>query len=236
MDMISASSNNVSRYIYRTAKSSSINVGRQHYQAIENRIESAESDKIYIQRIDADTGDNRQTSVHSPESKNHISNGEYQIYQQEISGNEYSGSFTYCISMDGTKDDVKTVCILMLKQATAEEGLDGRPNFKYEASLFYINIPLQKITTDQTEQPSDAELKKHITQATAGWNSLQEFAKMVPFSSGRLWEMPIQFTGHEMVHLSIHEPLSRPSVLNVVLQKYSGFGVSYIRSIDSIFD
>jgi hypothetical protein len=151
--------------------------------------------------------------------------------------NGYSGRFVYCAGMEDTKNDVKTVCILVLNQeVTTEDELEGRPNFKYEASLLYINIPLQKTTNDQLELLSDIEFKKRITQATIERDSFQEFTKAVPFNSGRLWEMPIQFTGHDMVHLSIHEPLSKPSVLNIVLQKYDGFGVSQILSIGPITD
>jgi hypothetical protein len=245
----SASSNAVARYIYRTAKSKKTDVERRHYQIIENRIEQIEDDKIYIQRIDANAGDNGQTSVYPSDSKDQISNGEYQIYQQEISDNGYSGRFIYCIGTDGTdniKDDVKRVCILVLNQTIAEEELDGRPIFNYDATMFYINIPLQRAITGQLEQLSDAEFKRHITQATKEWNSFQEFVKPVPFNSGRLWEMPIQFTDREitgseiadrkMVHLSIHEPLSTPSVLNIVLQKYDGISVSHILRIDLFSD
>jgi hypothetical protein len=235
MDMISASSEAVARHIYRAIKSSRIDVGRQHYQVIENRIESARDNRVYIQRIDADIGDSKQMSIHSSNSEGQISNGEYQIYQQELPGNEYSGRSIYYISVDDTKDDVKTVCILVLNQATARDELDGRPSFNYDASMFYINIPLPKTTAGQLEQFLGTEFKKHIIQATTEWDSFLEFVKTVPFNSGRLWEMPIQFTGHEMVHLSIHEPLPRPSVLNIVLQKYDGVSVSRILCIDLIF-
>jgi hypothetical protein len=243
--MISTSSKSVAKHIRRTIKNTKIDVGRQHYQVIENRtklIESNESnepaqptksnesiDKIYIQRIDANTGDNNQKSIYSTNSKGQVFDGKYQIYQQEVPSNGYSGRFVYCVGVEDTKDDFKTVCILVLNQeVTAEDELEGRPSFEYEASLFYISIPLQKTANGQPEQLSDTEFKKHITQATAEQDSLQEFVKTVSFNSGRLWEMPVQFSGHEMVHLSIHDPLSRPSVLNIVLQKFDGIGVSHI--------
>jgi hypothetical protein len=252
--MVSVSSNNAARFVQRTAMSSSISVERQHYQVIENRIEPIGGDKFYIQRVAADTGDSKQESIHSPNSEGRIFNSEYQIYRQEVPNNGYSGRFIYCIGTDGTdniKDDVKRVCILVLNQTIAEEELEGRPNFNYNATMFYINIPLQRATTGQLEHLSDIEFKRHITQASKEWNSFQEFVKPVPFNSGRLWEMPIQFTNNEInnreatdnenadreiVHLSIHEPLARPSVLNIVLQKYNGIGVSHILSIGSISD
>jgi hypothetical protein len=234
--MISASSQTVARYVHRTAKSKKIDVGRQSYQVIENRIKSTEDDKIYIQRIDVNTGYSKQTSIHSSNSEGKILNGKYHIYQQEVPINGSYDRFIYCISMNDTKDVVKTVCVLVLNQTIARDKLDGRPNFTYGAAMFYINIPLQEITTEQSEKLSDTELKKCIIQVITEWASFLEFVKTVSFSSGRLWEMPIQFTGHEMVHLSIHEPLAKPSVLNVVLQKYDGFGVSHLRRISLIFD
>jgi hypothetical protein len=225
--MASALSDNVSRCIYRTARSSSISVGRQHYQVIENRIEPTKYDKIYIQRIDVDTRDNERALTYSTNTESRIFNGKHQIYQQEVPSNGCYGRFIYCTSMDNAKDNVKTVCILVLNQITAKDKLDDRPNFNYGAAMFYINIPLQKITTDQLKEISDEEFKKNIIQATTEWDSFLESVKTVSFNSGRLWEMPIQFTGHEMVHLTIHEPLSRPSVLNIVLQRYDGFSVSH---------
>jgi hypothetical protein len=234
--MVSVPSENVTKCIDKAIKSTKIDVGRQHYQVIENRIESTEDDKIYIQRIDADTGDNKQTTIYSFNSKDHISNFEYQIYQQEVYVNRYYGRFIYCIGMEDTENDVKTVCIIVLNQTTSGDEVDGRPSFNYDAVMFYINIPLQKTTTGQPEQLLDEELKRYIMQTITECNSFQEFMKTVPFNSGRLWEIPIQFTGHKMVYLSIHEPLSKPSVLNIVLQKYDGTDVSYILCISLIFD
>jgi hypothetical protein len=236
MYMVSVSSKTVANHIYKMAKSVGIDVERQHYQVIENRIEPTEDDKIYIQRVDPNTEDNKLGSAHSSNSEGRIYNLEYQVYQQEVPDNGYSGRFVYCIGVDDTKDDIKTACILMLNQATTEEKLNSRTIFNYDASIFYINLPLQEITMGQSEESSDTEFKKHIMRATTEWNSFQDFVNMVSFNSGRLWEMPIQFTGHEMVHLSIHEPLSKPSVLNIVLQKYDGISVSYMLCIDLISD
>jgi hypothetical protein len=95
-------------------------------------------------------------TVHSPNPEGRIFNSEYQIYQQEVPSNRYSGRFIYCISMEDTKDNVKTVCILVLKQIIGEEESDGRSGFNYNASMFYINVPLQEIITGQPEQFSDA--------------------------------------------------------------------------------
>jgi hypothetical protein len=236
MNIVSASSNNVARFVQRMAKSSSISIERQHYQVIENRIEPTRNDKIYIQRIDVNTGDNRQESIYSPNLEGQISCGEYQIYQQEVPSYGYYGRFIYCIDMNATRDNVKTVCILVLNQITEEGELDGLPIFNYGAGMFYINMPLQKATNGQLEVLSDTEFKNYIIQATTEWKWFQNFVKTVPFNSGRLWEMPIQFAGHDMVYLSIHEPLSKPSVLNIVLQKFDGISVSHILYIGSTTD
>jgi hypothetical protein len=236
MGMASALSESVAKHVARVSKSSRIGIERQHYQVIENRIEPTEDDQIYIQRINANTGNNKQTAIHSSNSKGQISNREYHIYQQEIPINGFYGRFIYCIGIEDTKDSVKTVCIIVLNQTTSGDELDGRSSFNYGVAMFYINIPLQKTVTGQLEELSDTELKKHIIQASTEWDSFLESVKTVSFNSGRVWEMPIQFTGHEMAHLSIHEPLSKPSVLNVVLQKYDGIGVSHILSIRSIPD
>jgi hypothetical protein len=236
MGMISVSSETVAKYILRTAKSASVSVGRQHYQVIENRIKSTEGDKVYIQRIDADTGDNKQTSIHSSNYKCQISNSEHHIYQQEVHIDRCYGRFIYCIDIGDTKDDIKTVCIIVLNQTATGDELDGRPIFNYGVAMFYINMYLQKITTGQSEQLSDSEFKNYIIQASTKWDNFLESVKTVSFSSGRLWEIPIQFAGYEMVYLSIHEPLSKPSVLNIVLQKYNGISVSHILHIGSLSD
>jgi hypothetical protein len=236
MNMISVSSKTVARHIHRTFKPKKIDAGCQHYQTIENRIESFKDNRIYIQCIDADTGDNKQMSIYSPNPEGQIFYLEYQIYRQEVPINGYYGRFIYCIGMEDTKDDVKTVCILVLNQTTSGDELDGRPIFNYGAAMFYINIPLQKITTDQSEQILDTEFKKYIIQATKECDSFLESVKTISFSSGRLWEMPIQLSGYEMVYLSIHEPLSIPFVLNIILQRYDGIRASHILHIDLIPD
>jgi hypothetical protein len=140
----------------------------------------------------------------------------------------------YCIGIDDTKNDEKTVCIIVLNQTISGDELDGRSSFNYGVAMFYISIPLQEITTGQPKQPSDTEFKKYIIQASTEWDSFLASVKTVSFNSGRLWEMPIQFTGHKIMYLSIHEPLPKPSVLNVVLQKHGGISVSHILRIDLI--
>jgi hypothetical protein len=231
--MTSALSDNVAGHIQRMSESTEIDVKHQHYQAIENRIESLKSSQIYIQLIDANTGYSKRT-IHLANFKDQIYEEEYHIYQQEVPSNGCYGRFIYCIGMNDTEDDVKTVCILMLNQATSGDELDGRSIFNYGAAMFYINIPLQKTTTGQLEQLSDTEFKKRIIQASIECDSFLKSVRTVSFCSGRLWEMPVQFTGYEMMHLSIHEPLSKPSVLNIILQRYEGISVSHISDIGLI--
>jgi hypothetical protein len=201
-----------------------------HFQAIENRIEPPEGDNIYIQRILDDTGENKQELLFTT-SKDQIFADQCQFYQQNVPKTTQPSRFIYCISQRNTYRDVKTICVVLLSQSQTQSKSGMSFDYEYEALLYYINIPLNA-SDAQLEQSSD--IKDTILRAVTGWDDFRECVKVDSFSTGRLWEMPIQFPGYNTVYLTMHEPIARPSILNVILQEYSGISVSEKLRIGSI--
>jgi hypothetical protein len=198
-----------------------------HFQAIENRLRSSEDDNIYIWRIFSDTGKDKQELVSSSTTGDQIFANQYQFYQQNVPVTAQSNRFMYCIAPYNTDDAFKTVCVVLLNQSRIQLESGMSSDYEYKTLLYYITIP-------QLEQSSD--IKDAILRAVTDWDGFRERVNVDSFSTGRLWEMPIQLPGYNTMYLTMHEHITRPSILNVVLQEYSGISVSRKPCISSILD
>jgi hypothetical protein len=221
----------VEKQVHKTVKNIVDGLDSVHLQAIENKLKPSEDDDIYIQRILCDTGEDKQELVSSSTSKDQIFANQYQLYRQHIPNTTRPNRFIYCIVPHDADETVKTVCIVSLSQSRIQLESGMSSDYEYEALLYYITI---KESEDQSEQSSDINDK--ILQIVTGWDDFRECAKVNLFRTGRLWEMPIQLPGYDTMYLSMHEPIARQTVLNVVLQKYSGISVSKKLCADLILD
>jgi hypothetical protein len=197
-------------------------LGSVHFQVIENRLESYEEDDIYIWRILDDTGENKQRLIAST-SEDQIFFNQYHLYQQNVPNATQTNRFIYCIAPRNTDGDVKTVCVVLLSQSRIQLESGISSDYEYEVLLYYINIPLRR-NEGQLEQSLD--IKDTILREVTCWDDFRECVKVDLFSTGRLWEMPIQFPGYKTMYLTMHEPIAKPSILNVILQEYPGISVS----------
>jgi hypothetical protein len=217
MNVTSALSEKAAERVCRTVKGMGDKLDTAHFQAIENRVESPEGNNIYIWRILSDTGDDKQGLVLSSASENQIFTNEHQLYQQDMPKTTQQNRFIYCITSSDTNEAVKTVCVVLLSQSRIQLESGMSSEYEYEASLYYINIP-------QPKQSSD--IKDKIVEMVTNWDEFRECVKADSFTTGGLWEMPIRLPRYSTMYLTMHEPIARPSILNVILQKYSGISVS----------
>jgi hypothetical protein len=223
MNITSVLSVKAARKVHKTVKGMVNQLDDVHFQVVENRLEYHEDDDIYIQCISSDTDEDKQELVSSSTSEDRIFANHYQLYKQNVTSTTQPNRFIYCIVPPNTNESVKTVCVVSLSQSRMQLEPGMSSDYEYEASLCYITIPLRDNNT-HIEQSS--YIKDKILQTVTNWDEFRECVKVDLFSTGRLWEMPIQFPDHNTMYLSMHEPITRPSVLNVVLQKYSGISVS----------
>jgi hypothetical protein len=227
INIVSALSKEAAERVYATFNSMSNGLDNVHFQVIENRLECPEDDDIYIWRIFSDAGEGKQALISSSASGDQIFSNQYQLYQQNVPNTTQTNRFIYCIAPLNTNEAFKTVCVVLLSQYRMRDKSSMSSDYEYEASLYHITIP-------QLEQSSD--IKDTILQAVNGWNEFREYVKVDSFSAGRLWEMPIQFPGYKTMYLSIHEPIEKPSILNLILQEYFGINVSKKLCVGLILD
>jgi hypothetical protein len=227
MNVTSALSTEAAKQVYKTVKDMGNRLDSVHFQAIENRVESPEGDNICIWRILNDTGEDEQKLVSYSTSEEQIFGKQYQFYQQNVPKTSRQNRFIYCITPHVIGGNVKTVCVVSLSQSRMQSESGMGSDYEYEALLYYINMP-------QLEHSSD--IKDAILRAVTDWNEFRECVKVDSFSTGRLWEMPIRLPHYNTMYLSIHEHITRPSILNVVLQRYSGASVSKKPCVGWILD
>jgi hypothetical protein len=233
MNITSVFSEKAAKQVHKTVKDMGGKLNSAHFQAIENRLESPEGDHIYIQRILDDTGEDGQKLISPSTSEGQIFGNQYQLCKQNMLKTTRSNRFIYCIASHNTDGDVKTVCVVLLSQSQMQSESGMCPDYEYEALLYYVNIPLRR-SEGQLKQSLD--IRDVILQAITGQDEFQKCVKVDLFSTGRLWEMPIQLPGYDTMYLSMHEPIERPSILNIVLQKYSGMNVSVELCTDLILN
>jgi hypothetical protein len=234
MNIISALSVDVAKQVYKIIKDMGHGLDHVHFQAIENKIESPEGDNIYIQRVLDDTGDDKQELNSSSTPGGQLFAKQYQLYKQDAPKTSRLNRFVYCIVPPNNMDDVvRTVCVILLSQSRVQGESGMTSDYEYEALRYYIAIPL-RARKDQQEQSSD--IKDAVLRMANDWDEFRECVKADSFTTGRLWEVPIQLPGYSPMYLTMHEPIARPSILNVVLQKYSGVSVSKKTCADLILD
>jgi hypothetical protein len=234
MNITSALSKEAAEQVRKTVKPMGNELDTVHFQAIENRVESPEGDNIYIQRILDDTGEDKQGLLLFT-SEVPIFAKQYQFYKQNVPKTTRSNRFIYCIVPCNKDKDkaIKPVCVVLLSQSRMQSESGMSSDYEYEVSLYYITVPL-KGSEDQLEPSSD--IKDKIVEMVTDWDEFRECVKVDSFTTGRLWEMPIQFPGLNTMYLTMHEPVARPSILNVILQRYSGISVSKKSCTSLIFN
>jgi hypothetical protein len=249
MNIIRVPSDDILELIYAAANSS-IAITNAHIQVLENRLQAYDS-VLSIECIYPEVYNAKHMLQQPFESIRRLCSGDFHIYHkyrsrylpgqietrrrarrdtsdededEEEIGDQFDHSI-YCIAPREARNGIKPVCVLALKQG----------NSSCEAVLFYINLSAERMP-GQVETPLEETAKQEINQLVDNLMGRKDWPRRVKFAPGQLCEMPIYFTRKEVACITIHQPLSRPSISSVILQNEFDPWVSVVHGIISQTD
>jgi hypothetical protein len=244
MHIVSVPSDEVVKFIYANANKR-VAIANAKIQVLENRLQAEGNDgALSIECTFPEVYNEEHMLKQKFESIRRLASGEFHVYHKFRTGNQIAETrrrarrdvpdgdegeeeaedqldhSVYCIAPQKASDNVKSVCILALKQG----------NSSCEAVLFCMNLSAGSVP-EQAETPLEETVKHEINKLAKALMGRRDWSRRVKFAPGQLCEMPIYFTKKEVACITVHQPLSKPSISSVILQNEFDPWVSMIYGI-----
>jgi hypothetical protein len=131
------------------------------------------------------------------------------VYKEMMSDWHRRNLYVYYIAPDHIKSTNTTVGIVLLKQAPVLVQYSRYPKYEYQAKLLYM---------DAFTLNGDYGDYRETRQLSRRYESIFGEHKFTKFETSELFERPFQLFNQPLACVSIHEPLSRPTTLSVIVQ------------------
>jgi hypothetical protein len=201
------------------------------YQVVESK---QNSNTLKVKRIYFATINEEAEVEKTHDQLNSHRDEHFYVYTETPPDMDSSNLYMYSIS---SKNVNANIGIVFLKQKPDYVVHSRYPDYRYQAKLLYMNASSLGLSSYNRVR-TNLDLMRSNTRKNRGDHEATHLAKLyesifgentfMKFKTGELFERPLQLFGQPLACVSIHEPLSRPPVLSVIVQDPVDLRVSVV--------